>query len=1063
MSATRLTAPAWLLTAAFFAIAVLLQCIPDRISSQSFTLGPGGYLHAQYGDDLVLGSSCAGSASLSAGREAWATRFVVAGDTATWRSTSSDQFRLAAPAGCVVDVVVRRHVPAVDPLFSGLFFLLAAAGTFALAALLVPAGIGRASEPFPWIFAAIVAAAALTLFLCVPSYHHADAAAEALRRNWGLHGAGYYDTIAEIAHRFRTGGILGLSQVESYGKPILMPLLGYLLGFGRSPYAAGPIESAVLMALATSGLAVYARFAGGKSAGVAAATLFAVNPVVVAYSTSFYPECALLAGVTWAAVFGHVGLARQNRRFLVAALACAALGASAMNLAAVPLVVLSACALLLAAGNALDRVARFGLAATCAASVSSVALWPFLWHDAVDRMGYVFGMLLGTPDRLWDRWESAAGIAGLGFIQHLTPLEIVLLLVSILLVGPSRQRPMATLFAGFIGVFAFTSLLPAFAQQDVLYGVPFLALLCTECFAVDPAAAPEAPSLSRVRVAAIGAIALVGAGWAAAFYPYVGMARLFCVTPACSLAGFGAAEPGYGYKQVAAWIRDHASQDDVIVASSAPHVLQAYLPAQHVLERDAALEELRPRFVVVAPDSPVYAQDAVSQSLELVLAEPARLGGVRVYRWTGDARSAPPDIEASELARILPDPRMRVVVIGATVRDARALPELIQVPNVGRSAASAATVGDLGSAVVVLPDDSSAGRELSARGARIGSIGAYGVFNSPDGLLAGSKVGAHWDPENELRSVVPPSSELATAFRLDVRIWNGAPAPATASAECGAAERIDAPLYRVAPDRAVATFSALDPAIRKCLWRAAPLVFRTAAFPRFGTAEGQVVALRYASPAPIALRVEPAQMEAASSERPSPAPAASPTPGEAPTATMSPTPAATISPTPMAPAPAKPTATLLPAASATTSPTPGPSAATMSPTRGTAALKVPSVPRAAAAAVAPALVLAPRASRAVATAIPEAPRWTPRHVATPAPNPAELELRREEWLRKRAAWIAKRDALIREQEAEHELKRQAWLAKRAAWIAKRDALKREQEAERERKRRAWLQKQAAAQ
>ena len=1033
---------------------MLLQCIPDQVSSRSFTLGPGGYLHAEFGDDVVLGSSCAGSASLSADREVWATHFVVAGDTATWRSTSTDQFRLAAPAGCVVDVVIRRHVPAVDPLFSGLFFLLAAAGTFVLAALLVPAGIGRPPEPFPWLFAAIVAAAALTLFLCVPSYHHADAAAEALRRNWSLHGAGYYDTIAEISRRLGAGGILGLSQVESYGKPILMPLLGYLFGFGRSPYVAGPIESAVLMALATSGLAVYARFAGGKTAGIAAATLFAVNPVVVAYSTSFYPECALLAGATWAAVFGHVGLAGQNRRFLLAALACAALGASAMNLVAVPLVVLSVCALLSAAGNALDRVARFGLAATCTASVSGVALWPFLWHDAIDRMGYVFGLLLGTPDRLWDRWETAAGNAGLGFVQHLTPLEIVLLLASILLVGPSRQRRMASLFAGFVGVFAFTSVLPAFAQQDVLYGVPFLALLCAECFAVDPAAAPEAPSLSRVRIAAVGAIALAGAGWDAEFYPYVGMARLFCFAPACSLASFGAAEPGYGYKQAAAWIRVHSLPDDVIVASSAPHVLQAYLPAQHVLGSDAALEELRPRFVVVAPGSPAYAQDAASQSLELVLGEPARMGGVRVYRWAGDARVAPADIEASELARVLPDPRMRVVVIGATVRDARELPELIQLPNGGGSAATAATVGDLGSAVVVLPDDSSAGRELSARGARIGSIGVYGVFNPPDGLLAGSKVGAHWDTDNGLRSVVPPSAAPATQFRLDVRIWNGAPSPATASAECGAGERIYAPLYRVSADRAVATFSALDPAIRKCVWRAAPLVFRTAAFPRFGTAEGEVVTMRYASPVPVALRVEPAQPEAAGSERPSPVPAASPTLG-APTATMSPTPAAPMSPTPVAPAsamPVKPTATLLPTPAATASPTPGPPVASMSPTRGMAAAKVPSVPRAAA--------------RALATAMPEAPRWAeraPRHVATPTPNPAELELRREEWLRKRAAWIAKRDALKREQEAEHERKRQAWLAKRAAWIAKRDALKREQEAERERKRRAWLQKQAAAQ
>ena len=635
-------------------------------------------------------------------------------------------------------VTVTHRDQLVSPLWTAAFLGLAALLALAACWCIFSAG---ADDPWgrdvfelhvfvPAFFASFAA------FVALPSYYHNDAVGGNLVRNWGYRGWGYFDTARDVAWRLAHEGIAGLPHVQTFGKPLGMPFFSLLTGFGSSPYIAGPVESAVLMALAAAAIGLIAYWSAGGRAAAVAVAIFTLNPITLAYSTSFYEECGWIAGIMWAVVFAHFAMQRRSNWYALASILCAAFAVSAKQLLIVPLTIVVIAAVLLYLRHRIRPVLLYAVMATLAVVLLSVFAWPFLWQDTAFRLPFILGarMTFDTVHGISSPLSTRAGHAIVVELIRSTPLQVALVLAAVVLWILRKRLSSLWLAAAGGACIAFTVPTSFFLQHYVLYTMPFVALLCGDA---------AASIFKRYTWVAAGALALVLQGaWSALFFPYTGMAAITCVSVPCALNTAGISEPLYGLREAGQWLNANGKPTDKIVTLAAPHVLQAYLPNLQVLfapalppkarDQQGMLDGLHAKYVVLNDWYKHSGIPFAAPGFRLVYSTNARYGDVSIYarRDAGYDSGALPDLPESDIRALQDANGKRVLFIanGANVRTSHWIQNLIQyAPLVFRAPM---TLSNIGSGTVIVPHSSALAGQLRSKyrpAQRLGG-GRYDVY-----------------------------------------------------------------------------------------------------------------------------------------------------------------------------------------------------------------------------------------------------------------------------------------------------------------------------------------------
>lgn len=624
---------------------------------------------------------------------------------------------------CEMRVTVSHRDQLVSPLWTAAFLALAALLALAACWCIFSAGADDrwGGDVFELHVAVPAFFASFAAFIALPSYYHNDAVGGNLVRNWGYRGWGYFDTARDVAWRLAHEGIAGLPHVQTFGKPLGMPFFSLLTGFGASPYVAGPVQSAVLMALAAAAIALIAYWSAGSRAAVVAVAIFTLNPISLAYSTSFYEECGWIAGIMWAVVFAHFAMQRRSNWYALASILCAAFAVSAKQLLIVPLTIAVIAAGLLYLRHRIRPVLLYAVMGTLAVTVLSIFAWPFLWQDSAFRLPFILGarMTFDTVHGISSPLSARAAHAISVELVRSTPLQVALVLAAVVLWLLRQRLTSLWLAAAGAACIAFTVPTSFFLQHYVLYTMPFVALLCGDA---------AAWIFRRYAWVAAGALALVlQGGWSALFFPYTGMAALTCLNVPCALSSAGVSEPLYGLREAGQWLSANGKPADKIVTLAAPHVLQAYLPALQVLfapalppaakQQQALLDGLHAKYVVV---NDWYKRNDIAFSapdFRLVYSTNARYGDVSIYarRNPGYDSGALPDLPESAIRALQEANGKRVLFIanGANVRTSHWIQNLIQ--NAPLFFRVPMTLSNIGSGTVIAPRSSALAAQLRTK------------------------------------------------------------------------------------------------------------------------------------------------------------------------------------------------------------------------------------------------------------------------------------------------------------------------------------------------------------
>lgn len=709
------------LACAVIGIRLQTQKAPQQLFEFTFT--SGGYAPAHLDDVISVASSCAGKIAIRSGMTT-VSQSLAPVTAFSWLSLGDDQYQFLIKPDCPMRVTVAHREPAISPLWTAALFAIASA--FALLACW-------------WIFRAIkggytesgrdvldlrtlapVFLASFAAFVALPSYYHNDAVGGNLTRNWGYRGWGYFDTARDVAWHLAHQGIAGLPLVQTFGKPLGMPFVSLILGFGASPYTAGPVLSAILTAFGCAAIAMLSYWKGGSRAAVAAAAIFALNPVVLAYSTSFYEECGWIAGIAWAAVFAHLGMQRRSNRFFYASILCAAFAVSAKQLLVIPLTLVVIAAVLLYLGHRLRDVTVYTCLSTLAVLLLAILFWPFLWQDTAFRLPFILGarVTFETVHGMTVPLSERAIHALAAELARNTPLQLALLSGAVLLWLMRKRLESLWVAAALAAAIAFTTPTSFFLQHYVLYSMPFIAIVCADA---------AASLLRRVDWKAVGAIIVIlQGGWSALFFPYPALASVTCATTACSTEVAGIPEPVYGLREAAGWLDAHGTQREKVLTLAAPHVLQAYLPQMQVLfspdlppssaQQQALADKLRVRYVVLTDWYKRMNVPFTAPGFHAVYAAAPRFGDVTVYA-RNDAAYKPhslPDVPEDEILDLHPSDANPVVFVsaGTNVHTSHWIQNLVQTgPYMSRVALTTSNMRD---ATVVVPAGSVLDRELRA-------------------------------------------------------------------------------------------------------------------------------------------------------------------------------------------------------------------------------------------------------------------------------------------------------------------------------------------------------------
>lgn len=707
-----------------------------QIVHQRFT--SGGFAPVRLDDTVTVTSSCAGLVQIRSGSTTVA-RLQTGLKPASWLSLGDDQYQFLIHPDCAMDVAVSHRDPLVSPLLTALFLAIAALlAVFAACAFF--SGISFSPGPITDKFSVRVALPSflisLAVFLAVPSYYHNDAVGGNFVRNWGYRGWGYFDTAREVAWRFAHEGLAGLPHMQTFGKPLAMPVFSLLTGFGISPYVSGPLQSAVLSALSAAGIGVLAFWATGRRrAAAVAVAIFALNPIALAYSTSFYEECGWIAGVVWACVFAHLAIQRRSNGFVIASVVCAAFAVSAKQLLVIPLTEAVLAATLLYLGARGRNVIVYVAGSTIAVAAMSIAAWPFLWQDTAFRLPFILGARMtfdtvhGLSSPLYVRASHALWVQ----FARTTPAQIVLALLAIALwIKQQRLRSLwlALAIAASIG---FTIPTSFFLQHYILYSLPFIALLCGDA---------AAQLTLRNGYAVAGVTFLLQGAWSGIFFPYTGTASILCPSVRCSLDRAGVAEPVYGLREAAQWFQKNGRGDERVVTLAAPHVLQAYLPQMQVLfapslpasamDQEDLLDSLHARYVVITAWYEAGGYAFVAPNFKLEYQTPDREGGVRVFSRTDNqtGTTVRPDLSQSDLDSVDGGSPRRILfaAAGANVRTTHWMQNLIETAPLPGYVAP--TVSNVGTGLVIVPENSPLDRGLRQKHRITGKIrGVYDVYD----------------------------------------------------------------------------------------------------------------------------------------------------------------------------------------------------------------------------------------------------------------------------------------------------------------------------------------------
>jgi hypothetical protein len=813
---------------AAFILAVVLQVPPAaQRSVQSLYFSSGGYATARQGDQFVVSSPCRGTVTIFSGHMLVAQLpFRVPGQQ-SWRVAGLDQYRFDVAPDCKVNVRVVHSTQRFSPYLTGALFMLSA-----VLLLLACAGSFRNNRlslaDVDLRLIAVIFLGSLLIFLAIPSYLHNDEIGLGFRRNWGYQGWGYIDTARDIQSRLSHFGIAGLLGVQDFGKPIFMPLIASVLAWVFGPLHASVIVSAGLMASAAAGFATLSLRKHGRASCLITAVLFSTNALVLAYATSFYQEIGLLAGLAWAAVFGDVALKTNSRKAALLSILCAAFAISSKHILATPLVIGSLLVLLLYMGNSLRGSVTFCAASGVVGFVSSIALWPRLWTDSAFRIPFALGARVSF-DALHGYSAPLSGRLSnefTTFFTSLMPAEALALLLAAYAVMKGRARGSQYLWIGIALALGFTLPTSLFLQHYLLYCAPFIAML---------GGASADLFSGKLTYAPFGLLLALQSVWCALFFPYLGQARLTCDSAECVESSFAPAEPVYGLREAAAWLRSHTAPHDVILAAAAPHTLQAYLPQRQVLfasifpqssaaQQQDTLHALRPKYVVENPWSKYYGNGVSTSSLRLVYSTAPRDGGVSIYRWEGTPRAALPDLPASKLAPYISSSSQRILFIGdgAQVTGARLLSGIIQISRLQAVDGPEVSLQNLGTGVVVAPLRSSIAEALAYQ-TRLAVVGPYGVFISPNGLRAHAlaseeMVRTGFGALKALISVPAPLLGLISAYQ--VRLTGAHVTPAdnlSVYAGCSFGRSVAAQLLRTGADEYEALVPTSSEILRACI------------------------------------------------------------------------------------------------------------------------------------------------------------------------------------------------------------------------------------------------------
>jgi hypothetical protein len=719
-----------------FVLAILLQAFHGSSSAEINTFTSGGYARATLGDYISLASPCKGEVVVFSGSTGVADIEFLRPGTRTWRSLGMDQYRFDIIPDCRVTVTVTHPSQIVSPFITGFLLWCSSAGMIIAGLFMLRTnGSSIARLNMPVIGAAFLLS--LVVFSIVPPYLHNDQLGLGLRRDWGYRGWGYLDTINDIRLQLGHFGAGGLLMVQDFGKPPLLPFLAVPASVVAGTLAGATVLSMFLMALGVAGFAGVAYLARGTGAALVAAVLLSFNPIMIAYSASFYQETGLLAGLAWAVVFAHVAFANGSRKALFASFLCTAFAISSKHFIAAGFVIGSECLLLLYLRHEFRRVLSFCFFNGLAGTFAAIALWPNLWIDSIFRIqaalfGRVeFDVVHGFSLPLWYRILNEFHAL---FIS-LTPAECLVLLAVVAAIAERRPQRAAYPLVGI--VLALLTILPSsyYLQHYLLYSAPFIALAGSDVVAAN--------IRRQVMPVTIGVLLVLGIFWNAAYFPYVGMARLSCLSPQCSLGRFGPAEPAYGMREAAAWLRSHTTARDIVAAVAAPHTLQAYLPDYTVLlagefpanapAQDDEMRQLGVKYLVENPWSEFFGQGVLTKHLQLVFETNARQGSAKIYRWRGSLVRRPPDIMVE---RLLPyihpdDQRIQFIGDGAQVREARLLPRMIQISRLSAIDGPPLSMRNLGGGVIIAPRSSPIAAQLSSLHLLYGRIGPYAIFRRP--------------------------------------------------------------------------------------------------------------------------------------------------------------------------------------------------------------------------------------------------------------------------------------------------------------------------------------------
>jgi len=585
------------LAAVFFGAA--LAAATTRYVPQWHARVPNGVpIAAHFGDRIVINPLVAGTVSFVAYPLTVQRTHASRGRPAIFSSSGNDTYEITNDRDGALDVGLERLQPAISPWLIALLLLCAAAAAVGATVQALPADRAPSKMARARALQAAIFFGSLVLFLIVPQYLHNDEVGDGI--NWGYLGWGYVDTLRALPLAVAQSGLLGLTTVESLGKPILLPLMALPFVPLLGPLHAAILVSSLFAALAALGVYRVGRLIYDSSVGLLAAALFAFSPLVLAYATAFYLDIPYVAFVIWSAVFFIIGLRERNRSmvFFGALLGIAAVGVR--NPVIAGLYFLSLLLLLLAARIKPVTALTASLLGAVASFLGAVFLWPFLWIDTEHRLPFILvaRLLFDQYHHLAEPFTSRASTMAVQTFVHADPLSVGLFFIGLAAAIIRRDIRILWLAAGVVIARLFVAPTAFYLAHYWFYIAPFFQLVAASTIVLLTA---------RLRAGAVVAASAAVFAWSALYFPYTASAALGCGDFPCSVRRWGVDEPVYGLKEAAQWIRDNLPRGTGIGALAAPHILQVQLdgyPVQFVhlgtnrRQQEAALNEAGVRYLV---------------------------------------------------------------------------------------------------------------------------------------------------------------------------------------------------------------------------------------------------------------------------------------------------------------------------------------------------------------------------------------------------------------------------------------------------------------------------------